>query len=119
MSDQKTGRGSDQFPLRLPDGMREQIKIAAERNGRSMNAEIVTRLENSLVGSQSNSSLDAIATAFVNKMIAAPHPLSENDRNKFHDSYEEAKQTEARAIRRFMDVASELLEKMQITRKKS
>jgi hypothetical protein len=35
----------DQFVLRLPDGMRERIKDAAEGNGRSMNAEIVDRLE--------------------------------------------------------------------------
>lgn len=48
MSTQKPGRGSDQFPLRLPDGMRDRIKAEAERNGRSMNAEIVARLEDSL-----------------------------------------------------------------------
>ncbi|GAA0212419.1 hypothetical protein GCM10009081_28790 [Brevundimonas nasdae] len=44
MSDIKTGRASDQFPLRLPEGMRERIKTAAEVNGRSMNAEIVAAL---------------------------------------------------------------------------
>ena len=38
------GRGSDQFVLRLPAGMRDRIKRAAEHNGRSMNAEIVERL---------------------------------------------------------------------------
>lgn len=37
----KAGRGSDQFPLRLPPGMREQIKQAAEASGRSMNEEIL------------------------------------------------------------------------------
>ncbi len=46
MSDQgKPGRGSDQFPLRMPDGMRDRIKKSAERHGRSMNAEIVHALE--------------------------------------------------------------------------
>lgn len=30
--------------LRLPDGMRDQIKAAAETNNRSMNAEIVAAL---------------------------------------------------------------------------
>lgn len=35
----------DKFMLRLPDGMREKIKVAAEANKRSMNAEIVARLE--------------------------------------------------------------------------
>lgn len=43
-----TGRTSDQFNLRLPDGMRERIAEEAEKSGRSMNAEIVHRLANSL-----------------------------------------------------------------------
>lgn len=34
--------------LRFPDGMREAIKRAAEANGRSMNAEIIHRLERSI-----------------------------------------------------------------------
>lgn len=41
-------RGTDQFMLRFPDGMRDRIKHVAEQNGRSMNAEIIHRLENSL-----------------------------------------------------------------------
>lgn len=45
MSNLKPGRGADQFPLRLPEGMRERIKESAEASGRSMNAEIVARLE--------------------------------------------------------------------------
>ncbi|TDR37828.1 Arc-like DNA binding dprotein [Tahibacter aquaticus] len=36
--------------LRLPDGMRERIAKIAETAGRSMNAEIVHRLEQSLQG---------------------------------------------------------------------
>lgn len=40
-----TGRESDKFMLRLPDGMRERIKTVANENGRSMNAEIVHTLE--------------------------------------------------------------------------
>ena len=35
----------DKYVLRLPDGMRGRIKAAAERNNRSMNAEIVAALE--------------------------------------------------------------------------
>lgn len=34
----------DQYMLRLPDGMRDQIKLAAEANNRSMNAEIIAAL---------------------------------------------------------------------------
>ncbi len=46
------GRGSDQFPLRLPEGMRDRIKAAAEQSSRSMNAEIVKRLERTLAWDQ-------------------------------------------------------------------
>ena len=45
MNETKPGRGADQFPLRFPDGMRERLKGEAARNGRSMNAEIISRLE--------------------------------------------------------------------------
>lgn len=37
-------RGSDQFSLRLPDGLRDRIKEVAEENGRSMNSELIYRL---------------------------------------------------------------------------
>ncbi|KAA0970287.1 Arc family DNA-binding protein [Aureimonas fodinaquatilis] len=36
---------AERFQIRLPDGLREEIRSAAERNGRSMNAEIVHRLQ--------------------------------------------------------------------------
>ncbi|MBS1166444.1 MAG: arc-like binding domain protein [Proteobacteria bacterium] len=42
---QKAGRGSDQFVVRLPEGMREQIKAYADKSGRSMNQEIVRVLD--------------------------------------------------------------------------
>jgi hypothetical protein len=40
----KAGRGSDQFMVRMPPGMRSALAEEAARNGRSMNAEIVSRL---------------------------------------------------------------------------
>jgi predicted DNA-binding protein len=40
----KTGPGSEQFQLRLPDGMRKRLAEVAEREGRSMNVVIVTAL---------------------------------------------------------------------------
>lgn len=38
---------AERFQVRFPAGMRERIKAAAEANNRSMNAEIVKRLEDS------------------------------------------------------------------------
>ena len=38
----------DQYIVRFPDGMRERLKQAAAENKRSLNAEIIARLEQSL-----------------------------------------------------------------------
>jgi hypothetical protein len=40
----RAGRDSDQFIVRLPDGMRKQLARVAERQGHSMNAVAVTAL---------------------------------------------------------------------------
>ena len=45
----KVGRGSDQFMVRMPPGMRSALSAEAEKSGRSMNAEIVARLDASFV----------------------------------------------------------------------
>lgn len=48
----RTPQTDDKYVLRLPDGMRDRIKAAAQKSGRSMNAEIVDRLEASLTGTE-------------------------------------------------------------------
>lgn len=57
----------DQFVVRLPDGMRDRIKAAAEANNRSMNAEIVATLEDKY---PAPSSPDAIRAAFTELLDA-------------------------------------------------
>jgi hypothetical protein len=44
-----TVQPQDKYILRLPDGMRDRIRTAADDNNRSMNAEIVARLGKSFV----------------------------------------------------------------------
>lgn len=44
-------RNPEQFQLRMPPGMRDRLKASAGENDRSLNAEIVARLEASLDGS--------------------------------------------------------------------
>lgn len=63
----RVGRGSDQFIVRFPPGMRDTIAAAAEGNGRSMNAEIVARLEFSLEGREmlSEHGLTAMSKRFL------------------------------------------------------
>lgn len=38
---------TDQFQLRLPIGLRDELKLAAAQNERSMNSEIIARLQGS------------------------------------------------------------------------
>ncbi len=45
-------RTADKFVVRLPDGMREQVAEVARKNHRSMNSEIIDRLEQSLLSCQ-------------------------------------------------------------------
>lgn len=47
MADISGRRNQDQYLLRLPDGMRERLNDAAKSNARSLNAEIVARLDSS------------------------------------------------------------------------
>lgn len=45
MTTKPPSRSADQFVLRLPEGMRQRIADEAKLNGRSMNAELVSRLQ--------------------------------------------------------------------------
>lgn len=60
MSTDKTARphqGSDKYIVRFPDGMRDRIAEAAKANNRSMNSEIIARLEASFQSPESAVSL--------------------------------------------------------------
>ncbi|MCF3934309.1 Arc family DNA-binding protein [Acuticoccus sp. M5D2P5] len=41
----KSPQNQDKFVVRLPEGMRDELKAAAKANQRTMNAEVVARLE--------------------------------------------------------------------------
>lgn len=66
-----SSRTADKFVVRLPDGMRERVAELARENHRSMNAEIVSRLETSLNTSEVDTpSLNGVgdATALISKL---------------------------------------------------
>ncbi|PMV89758.1 MULTISPECIES: Arc family DNA-binding protein [unclassified Pseudomonas] len=44
-----SSRDADKFVVRLPDGMRDQINEVAAKNHRSMNSEIIKRMERTLL----------------------------------------------------------------------
>lgn len=45
MEGESVGRASDKLILRVPDGMRDAIKLMAARNRRTMNSEILILIE--------------------------------------------------------------------------
>lgn len=65
-------RQDPQFKLRMPDELHERISAAATEAGRSMNAEIVRRLERSLTAEPPANAPDlSAALARVSAEIAA------------------------------------------------
>lgn len=52
MVQDSTSRKLDQYIVRFPDGMRERLKSEAAKNRRSLNAEIIDRLENSFTADE-------------------------------------------------------------------
>lgn len=44
-----SSRTADKFVVRLPDGMRSRVQEVAKNHHRSMNSEIIARLEQSLI----------------------------------------------------------------------
>jgi hypothetical protein len=57
----KTNRESDKFMLRLPPGMREAIAREAARSNRSMNAELIGRLDFSFENALTNKVLLSVS----------------------------------------------------------
>jgi len=54
VSEKKPGRGADQFPLRFPEGMRDEVKRLADEDGRSMNTKLIELLDFALKNSGLN-----------------------------------------------------------------
>ncbi len=90
----------DKFVLRLPDGMRVRIRAAAEAGGRSMNSEIVARLETSFSEGESNPDLMATITEYTRKMDAQIADLRAQA-DRFREASEEINRILPRALNQY------------------
>lgn len=78
MNDLEKRALTDKFMLRMPDGMRDRIRAAAEAKNRSMNSEIVAALEEKYPVS------DSVVFARLHKIAGAAlgqETLSDEDRD--------------------------------------
>lgn len=64
MSNNDQHQFKDRYMLRLPDGMRDRIKAAAETNNRSMNAELVATLEEKYPAPPPDAEAEKLAAIF-------------------------------------------------------
>ncbi|MGI2006969.1 Arc family DNA-binding protein [Shewanella oncorhynchi] len=66
----------DKFMLRFPEGMRAKIKEESDKNGRSMNSEIVHRLEMSFVAEQNPAAANLLHGDALENLLAPTLPAS-------------------------------------------
>ncbi|WP_145309013.1 MULTISPECIES: Arc family DNA-binding protein [unclassified Pseudomonas] len=61
------------FVLRLPDGLRQKIKRAAKANRRSLNGEIIARMERALADISMSELDDEIRFLLIREVLALEH----------------------------------------------
>lgn len=105
MAESRPGRGADQFIVRFPDGMRDKIKAAADTKGRSMNAEIITRLEASLAGAAGGpGAIDQIFGQAIQGLLSRPEPPSPKIMKRLEHAHAAFRQLESQQLRDFLDL---------------
>lgn len=72
-----TSRTADKFVVRLPQGMRDRIAEVAKQHHRSMNSEIIARLEHSLLDLPSLPEHPSRQTLNDQQLDALSHPEQE------------------------------------------
>lgn len=81
MSEDVNRAWNDRYMLRMPDGLRDRIKAAAEASGRSMNSEIVRVLEEQFppVLDRADPVLELLDSAIAKLEAQSPEPGSLKD----------------------------------------
>jgi len=61
---ERSPQDQDKYIVRFPDGMRDRLKAEAAKNNRSLNAEIIARLQESLSNEAQSGVVEALAGTF-------------------------------------------------------
>lgn len=70
-------RTAEQFVVRFPDGMRDRIADAAKANNRSMNAEIVARLQSTFEQPLIDAAQSFVSANLIDALMDVQKELSE------------------------------------------
>lgn len=103
--EQYPSEAADRYIVRFPEGMRDEIKSAAEANGRSMNAEIVARLEASLAGVTNGNAIDQVFENVLSNV--AGKQGSERYVQMLLAYYDHYKQDQIHKLREFLDIVND------------
>lgn len=101
-------REDPHFRLRIPEELKARIEAASLEARRSINAEIVARLEASFDNRAARSSLDQVALASLKDIVAAPY-IGELERERLDRIYADLKREETEIVRRYMAAVTNVL----------
>lgn len=104
----------DQYMVRFPDGMRDKLKALADENGRSMNAEIVARLDVSLREVPRSDQLDLAELAQLRQDVRSL--LQDNVRRA--EDMKEIMERQIANAQADQDLVKALLEELRIARER-
>jgi hypothetical protein len=98
-----------QFKLRMTPDIKEAIERAADENNRSMNAEIISRLQDSLFGS-SKATIDDVAQIAWNAINHGPSIPSAEKMQELEILYLSIKEREAEDRKKFIQMVREVVD---------
>jgi hypothetical protein len=101
------------FGLRMLPDLKDRIAASAEANARSMNAEIVRRLEESFEENSAPTSLDQIANSVAKSIVETPGYFGPMELDRLWAEYERLKKVETEGTRKFLHAASDLVQRVK------
>lgn len=96
------------FGLRMLPELKERVAQAAEETGRSLNAEIVARLEGSFHKPAPRPILAELIDSFSEHLAREPG-ITEDDLNGLWDAYHQHREAEWKNISSFVEEANEII----------
>lgn len=102
-------RDDPHFRLRIPDQLKRQIESIAADNSRSINAEIVSRLQDSLFGS-SKATIDDVAQIAWNAISHMPRMPNSEKMHELEMLYLSIKEREAEDRKKFIQMVRDVVD---------
>lgn len=88
MTEPSTVDDDIRLTLRLPGHLRDRLAVEAEKNSRSLNRELIVRLEKTLSDDDKTYEIDRDLTALWRKVEDLERTVADHDQHLFADRYD-------------------------------